>query len=365
MTSTPHFRHVLHSKKFVDQCLADSQAWIKSSKFYDSDGLLSVLLHAALERSSVEDICQSSDRLPSPDTVMAQLAMSHCQSSRDLLEQQVSTLFQNQVRKLPMFRGRTPPKTILALDLHDEEFYGNHLIYDQKRFTTFSTTKGRNALRYATLSIVSVNGEWDYPLTIGFVCNYVGQSRQEVVQRLLSQINLPMKIDCLLMDGGFNDADLFAWLDQKQIRFLVRGRFSAKKTYPKGEWTSFDYQTGAKKYPVRGFLYLRRNKQEKTETILLLSNHNYRLKEAISLYRKRFRIENTYRQAKYFKIRTSTTKIQLRWIMWAFAHFLELIWQLTRFITKFLELPSYTIRLKQFIRWLRDIWMRLPPHPIR
>ena len=365
MNPTPHFRHIHHSKKFVDQCLADSQAWIKSSKFYDSDSLLSILLHAALEKSSVEDICQSSDRLPSPDTVMAQLAMTHCQSGRDLLEQQISTLFQSQVRKIPMFRGRRPPEVILALDLHDEEYYGNHLIYDQKRFTTFSTTKGRNALRYATLSIVSVNGKWDYPLTIGFACNYVGQSRQEVVQRLLSQVNLPMKIDCLLMDGGFNDADLFAWLDQEQIRFLVRGRFSAKKTYPGSLWSTFDYQTGSKKYPVRAFLSPRKRKQGDIETILLLSNHKYRLKEARILYKKRFRIENTYRQAKHFKIRTSTTKIQLRWIMWAFAHFLELIWQLVRIITKFLGLDSYAIRLKQFIRWLRDFWMRLTPHPIR
>jgi len=35
-------------------------------------------------------------------------------------------------------------------------------------------------------------------------------------KRLLSPINLPLKIDCLLIDGVFDEADLFAWLDQKK-----------------------------------------------------------------------------------------------------------------------------------------------------
>jgi hypothetical protein len=365
MNSTPYSKHIRLTKKFVHQSLADSQAWINSSKFYDSDTLFRVLLHASLDKTSVEDICRSSNRLPSPDTVMAQLASTHCQSSRDLLEQQISELFQTQVGKHNMFKGYKPPKVILAIDLHDEEYYGEHLFFDEKRFTTFSTTKGRNALRYGTLSIVSANGKWNYPLTLGFVCNYVGQPRQEVLKRLLSQINLPMKIDCLLMDGGFNDANLFEWLDQKNISFLVRGRYSSKKTYLGPLWSTFDYTTGAKKYPVRAFLFPRMGKNGKTQEILLLSNHDYSLKKAISIYKIRFRIENTYRQSKLVKIRTSTTKIRLRWIMWAFAHFLELVWELSRFIALFLDLDQYEIRQKQFIRWIRDHWLRLTAQPIR
>lgn len=364
MNSTPHFKHIKLTKKYVDLCLADSQAWINSSAYYHSDGLFRILLHAALEKSSIEDICQSQKQLPSPDTVMAMLARTHCSSSRENIEDLVAELFQQQVSRHNMFGGFKPPKVILAIDLHDEEYYGRHLFDGDKRLTSFSATKRRNALRYATLSIVSSNGKWHYPLTIGFAVNYVGQPRQEVVKRLLSQINLPLKIDCLIMDGGFNDSALFSWLDHENIRFIVRGRVSRKKSYPCKVGTSFEYITGSEKYAARAYFFSERGKDGKLKFILLLSNHNYSMNKARTLYRKRFRIENTYRQSKIVKIRTSTSKIQLRWIMWAFAHFLELIWELSRFIAIYLKLDPYEIREKRFIRWLRDDWMRLTPHPI-
>ncbi|MCY3415147.1 MAG: hypothetical protein INQ03_26075 [Candidatus Heimdallarchaeota archaeon] len=74
MSSKPHSKLKTHSKKFVDRCLAESQIWINSTFYYESEDLFRILLHAALEKSSIEDICKSSKELPSPDTVMAKLA---------------------------------------------------------------------------------------------------------------------------------------------------------------------------------------------------------------------------------------------------------------------------------------------------
>lgn len=366
MNSTHDSTHIRLTKKFVDQCLADSQAWINSSTFYDSERLFRVILHAALEKSSVEDICRSKKKkLPSPDTVMAMLANTHCSKTREDLENQVAELFQQQVAKHNMFGGWKPPKVILAIDLHDEEYYGRHLFDADKRLTRFSSTKKRNALRFATLSIVSSNGKWHYPLTIGFVVNYIGQSMKEVVQRLLSQINLQMKIDCLTMDGGFNSSELFLWLDEENIPFIVRGKVSRKKQYPGKVGSSFEYVTGSKKYAASAYFFSDRGKDNKLKFTLLLSNRKYSMNRVKTIYRKRFRIENTYRQSKIVKIRTSTSKIQLRWIMWAFAHFLELVWELSRFIAIYLDLDPYEIREKQFIRWIRDDWLRLTPQPIQ
>jgi len=164
--------------------------------------------------------------------VMAMLAKTHCNLPRDEIEANVSQLYQNQVKHHTMFKRRKSPEVILAIDLHDEEYYGKHLYDGSKRLTLFSQRKKRYALRFATLAIVSADNRWIYPLTIGFVINHLGQERLEVVKRLLSQINLPMKIKCLLMDGGFNDAELFEYLDDKKINFMVRGQVSKKKVYP-------------------------------------------------------------------------------------------------------------------------------------
>lgn len=355
-TNNTNSRSNVQIKKYVDRGLAESQTWINSSTYYSSDLLVRVLLDTSLAKASVEDLCTNRIDYPSPDTVMAMLAKTHCNSSRDKLEAQVAQLYQNQVKHHSMFKGRKPPKVILAIDLHDEEYYGSHLYDGTKRLTLFSQRKKRNALRFATLSIVSANNRWTYPLTIGFVVNYLGQERVEVVKRLLNQINLPMKIECLLMDGGFNDATLFEYLDNHKINFLVRGRISKKKRYGGKVGSNFAYTTGKSKYLVEAYLFSKRGKNGKLKFVLLLGSGRYRfsINKAKSLYRKRFRIENTYRHARGFKIRTSTTKIQLRWIMWAFAHFLELIWELIRYVFQVQNLSMYQCRQKEFVRVVQE-----------
>lgn len=343
-------------KKFVDRGLAESQAWINSSTYYSSDLLLKVLLDVALAKGSVEDLCTNRADYPSPDTVMAMLAKTHCDSSRREIETQIAQLYQSQIKHHIMFKGRNAPEVILAIDLHDEEYYGKPLYDGDKRLTMFSQRKKRYALRFGTISIVSANDKWIYPLTIGFVVNYLGQERVEVVKQLLSQINLPMKIECLLMDGGFNDAELFEYLDNEKINFMVRGRVSKKKRYPGKVGSNFAYKTGKSKYLVEGYLFSKRGKDGKLKFIMLLGSKRkrYSIAKVKSLYRKRFRIENTYRHARGFKIRTSTSKIQLRWIMWAFAHFLELIWEMIRYVFLVQELPMYQCRQKEFIRIIQE-----------
>lgn len=349
-------KSIRQTKKFVDRSLAESQAWINSSTYYHSDRLLRIILNAALDRTSIEDICSSNPEYPSPDTVMTMLAKTHCNTSRDKIEDQIAGLFQSQVKHHVMFKRRTPPKVMLAIDIHDEEYYGKHLYDGTLRLTMFSHRKKRNALRFATLSIVLAENKWSYPLTISLVINHLGQERIEVVKRLLNQINLPMKIDCLLMDGGFNDAKIFEYLDSKKINFLVRGRVSKKKRYPGKVGSNFAYKTGKSKYLVEAYLFSKRGKDGKLKFVLLLGSRRYRytITKVKSLYRKRFRIENTYRHARGVKIRTSTSKIQLRWIMWAFAHFLEVIWELIRYIYLVQDLPIYHCRQKQFIRIIKE-----------
>lgn len=113
---------------------------------------------------------------------------------------------------------------------------------------------------------------------------------------------------------------------------------------------------------ANAYFYSTRRKNERLNFVILLSNASLSMNKAKSLYKKRFRIENTYRHARVVKIRTSTVKIQLRWIMWAFAHFLELLWELMRYIAEMQDVKPYEIRQKQFIRMIKE-WLVLSPQP--
>ena len=349
------------SQKLIDRALAESQKWIQSSAYYDSQQLLQILLQAAIQKTSVEDICQSS-HLPSPDTVLAQLNKSHCSRSREQIENSVAKLLQSQVLRHPSFKRRSPPQVFLALDLHDEEYYGKPLRdRNGTLYTMFSHRRGRMALRYATLSIVEIGQRWTQPLTIGFGLNSKNQKRVDVVRRLLDQINgMKMKIQVLLMDGGFQDRETFKLLESRNISWICRGKIRKGKIYPEPVGNSFEYESAG--YPCWGHFFSKRSKKTKRLTfILLLSSKKLTLNCAKEVYRKRFRIENNYRAARMMKIRTTSSKIQIRWIMWAFTHFLELIWQILRVVFQIMNWNLYEIRQKSFLRLLWFRFVELAP----
>ena len=77
--------------------------------------------------------------------------------------------------------------------------------------------------------------------------------------------------------------------------------------------------------------------------------------KTLEIYRQRFRIENNYRHTRVVKIRTSTKNIQLRWIMWALSHFLELFWQLIRYVHEIQDMDAYLCRQKRVNRILAMI----------
>jgi len=201
-------------------------------------------------------------------------------------------------------------------------------------FYTNKHGKSAKALRYATLSIVAINDDCHQPLTIGFGINYVGQSRLDVVKKLLGQINLDLKIDFLFMDGGFASVDIVEYLDLQFIPWITRGNYTKKKTYHGKATNPYFFPYCLKReYWVAAYLFEQKLSDGTTETILLFSSILRIMSKAKAkqIYRRRFRIENTYRHARVVKIRTSTRSIQLRWILWAIAHFLELVWEIIKF----------------------------------
>ena len=262
----------------------------------------------------------------------------------------MSGLLQYLVGRMPHFRGNRRPKVALALDLHDEEYYGEDL-YDQAgNRLVFRTPHGKSdrSLRYGTLSVVQL-GDLSFPLTIGFMVCHVGQSRKDVVKQLLGQIKLPLKINRLLLDGGFASLGVLKYLElELQIPWITRGRYSSKKDYPdeiNGQW--FPYRLkGTFEIPA----YLIQH-QGSEQPVLLFCSRRWTptTEKTKQIYKMRFRIENTYREARRMKIVTTTRDIQLRWILWAVSHFLETLWQILRYVHQIQDMNDDLIRLKRFV----------------
>ena len=115
-------------------------------------------------------------------------------------------------------------KVLILFDEYDETFSGK-IFLNGRRYTLINRKK-LQVLRYASLVVVGKAGK---PLAILPVHN--GQSRAETVRTLL-QIIVPLhlKLDYLLMDGGFASAELFEELDNRNLKWICRGKWRKKMT---------------------------------------------------------------------------------------------------------------------------------------
>ena len=150
--------------------------------------------------------------------------------------------------------------------------------------------------------------------------------------------------------------------------YITRGRHSKKKDYPGKAGESFPYllfRPGEPDYWVFGYLYEAKSPNGEGLTILYLSSEDTSIETIQRLYKKRFRIENTYRHARTVKIRTSTRKLHLRWFFWSISVLLELLWEIISYIYEILSISQYSSRQKQINRLLKEYIFVLFSLPIQ
>ncbi len=339
----------LQSQKVFDSVLENAQSWIGDTKYYSEEQLFKVLVISGLENSSMEDVVDEYKKkrgikIPSADTIMNSLDKMYKKLSLEEIQDKIANNLQDvAIRILPHFTQKQykSSKVTLAIDLHDEEYYGKHLI-DKNGLQitmispkTSKSGKRMKVFRTATITIVKWGKSLNKPVTIGFAINYKCQNREEIIAQLLNQIDhLNLDIIHLTLDGGFATKDIFNRLDMKSFDFISRGRFSKKKKYSgKMNGSGFEYPMGGtRKNSIVGYLASLPSPDGKEIKVLFLSSMKTSKTRIKKIYKFRFRIENTYRHARAVKIRTNTRKLHARWVFWGISLLLELIWELIAYI---------------------------------
>lgn len=359
------------SKKVFDRALENAQSWIGNTKYYQDGQLFEILLISALENSSMEDIVDEYKKkrglkIPSADTTMNSIDKVYKKLSMRQIQDKIAKNIQNvAIQTLPHFTKKQykHSKVTLAIDLHDEEYYGEHLFDNDRQITMISpktskSGKRMKVFRTATIAIVKWGKKLNRPITIGFAINYKGQKREEILAQLLQQIyHLNLNITLITLDGGFASKGVFNLLDEEQLDFVSRGRFSKKKKYSgKMNGPGFRYHMpGTRKNSINGYLASLPSPDGKDMKVLFLSSLKTSKTRIKKIYKYRFRIENTYRHARTVKIRTNTRKLHARWVFWGISLLLELIWELIAYIHERAGIPKYDYRQKSINRELKTI----------
>jgi len=311
-----------------------------------SETVFDVLIKAATTGQTIETVCNSLANMVAGETIRGYLNEQIRVDNLSSLEQQVN---QALVSGLP--RRLLKPKLEIAIDLHDEPFYGH-------RAELLALTCGGKAhkgttrfFRVATAYVIFK----DMRLTLGLLFVRPEDDIAEIVTALLRRLRiLGLKVRRLYLDKGFCSIPVLRYVEQSGWPAIIacpirgkkggtRGLCQGHKSY-RTQHTFKSHQNGAFTAPVavvRTYTSHKRSKRKKrraTWLVFVVLNCNFKPNRVRQLYRNRFGIETSYRCMRQVRAWTTSRNGALRFLLMSLGFILVNLW---------LELRHRFCQLKQ------------------
>jgi hypothetical protein len=260
--------------------------------------------------------------------------------------------------------GRVSPwGCLVAIDLTSLEYYGERDEYVHEYVKPAGRQyKHIKVRKYAALSIVAPR----FKLCLCILPVRKGEKLPELVDRLLSSVR-GVKIRCVVMDKEFYNVEVLKKIEARGLHYLVPivHKESADLLYwisaTTGQWR-WKYLMGVarkERKQVTGYFHEYRvgdyagfitNREMKTDTA----------EKLLELYGKRWNIENGFKEAKDFLIKTTSKNHAYRLLLYTISHLianLQNIVRDTRFRVRYYE-------MQEIIRLIIDPLTEKKEHPI-
>jgi len=225
---------------------------------------------------------------------------------------------------------------ILAFDYTDEDFYGEVQGFEIHGWNGENGVKGK--FKFLTCSIISDEIPQKIPL-ISIPIN-IGHYKSHVVNHCLSLIKpLVGEIQLILFDRGFYDNELMYELTKMNYPFLI---FAQKKEEYKRLFEELeekktifvhDYLVKKDKSEFHGQNYLAFLKQiydpksdKNYDWIFATNVESVALGEMLSTYKKRWRIETSFRVQDEARIKCKSKDMKIRYFLFLFEQLLQVQW---------------------------------------
>ena len=329
------------SVRLTDQGTLDSTIALLSKTFaLSADGYLcktrdlyQVLLKAAANRTTIEATCNDSPGAPDSNTVRGYLnAQLEPSAIRDLEADCNRAL----AHRWPHWLWSQPLE--LALDLHDECYYGDYETGDPQCWVHKAEKRAgtRHFYRCATVAIVRKH----LRLTLAVVFVHPDDDLVEVVKKLINTVRKRgLRIGCLYADKGFCSVAVLDYLQRhtrlaaliavprkgakKGVKSLCRGRSSY--------FTPYTFQRGQQDCTVtlafvRTYVKHKDKPRRATWLVYALIRVNDTFKHIRERYRTRFGIDTGYRLMEQVRARTCSQKPALRFLLMGLALILVNVW---------------------------------------
>lgn len=298
--------------------------------------VLAIVLRAAARSISVSAACRDLARGPSDHAVTTALD-DGLPKTLAVLERRLGEAL---VGYLPRRMRRRAWE--VAIDLHLDPYYGQP--YRSRNEIYYGKAKQGTTKFHAYASACIVQYGRRYTLALTWVRRH--ESTVTVLRRLLARIRqIGLKIRYLLLDRGYFNVPVMAFLQDEKLPFLMPVKFSGRRPkkrrkatglrairrQPAG-WYSHTMRSGKQQVTFSvcvGYRRYRNRKDGKLRSQKLLFAA-WRVRgsptEIRERYRKRFGIETSYRQRRQGRVYTCTRNPHLRLLFVATAFILRNVW---------------------------------------
>lgn len=299
-----------------------------------AETVFDVLVKAAVSGQTIEAVCNELDDMVDGETIRGYLNEQVSVDDMQNLERQVN---QALVAGLPRRIWKT--KLEIAIDLHDEPFYGHSpgLLAltcggkAQKGTTRF--------FRVATAYLIFK----DMRLTLGLLFVRPEDELSEIVAALLRRLRiLGLKVKRLYLDKGFCSIPVLRHIEKSGWPAILscpirgkkggtRGLCQGNKSY-RTQHTFKSQENGSFTAPlaiVRSCTSRKRSKRKKRRAVWLVYvvlNCEFNPKTVRKLYRKRFGIESSYRCIRQVRAWTTSRNGALRFLLMSLGFILVNLW---------------------------------------
>lgn len=306
--------------------------WPDTVRVCTLPSVIAVLNYAAARNCSLEDACSQLEGAPNADTVLKHLKAQLVDC--DTLDRRVRLTTQAMLPRA-LRRGCWD----VAMDLTLIPYHGQHHNDESEIYRSQAKSGTTHFHAYATAFVIRDGLRF----TVAIMPIRAKTPNDEVVRELRRRVVAAgLKIRRLLLDRGFNTADVIRYLQSARQPFImpqmVRGKLPKsgelrglrliRAKHPTG-WTSYTWKpVGENRVTVALCVVRRRHADRDGNRAFLYACWGVRCnpRTLCRLYRTRFGIETSYRQMNQVRPRTTTRNPTLRLLFVAVALLLRNLW---------------------------------------
>ena len=299
-----------------------------------AETVIDVLVKAAVTRQTIETTCKNLADMVDGETIRGYLNKQVRMDDLHRLEQQVN---QALVAGLPRRIWKT--KLEIAIDLHDEPFYGHS---PELLGLTCGGKANKGTTRFFRVATAYLIFK-DMRLSLGLLFVRPEDELAEIVAALGRRLGiLGLKVKQLYLDKGFCSIPILRVLEKSGLPAILacpirgttggtRGLCKGNKSY-RTQHPFKSQENGAFTAPVavvRSYTSHKRSKRKKRRAIWLVYvvlNADFNPKTVRKLYRKRFGIETSYRCMRQVRAWTTSRNGALRFLLISLGFILVNLW---------------------------------------